>query len=164
LNTPVLYTSSFTPQTPCIKVFQPFSMRNGANIFENHRGAAAMFWAVEADDEKILRLNRPTIAVEGNLVRTGPFSVKVNAWPVTITVTGGTDPAGGAADKLYFTTDGSPPWPGKPATVNPKFAGIQTSAQVYQNPVVLNGPCMFRVRAMKAGYVDSDTQALNLTN
>lgn len=161
LNTPVLLANSFTPQSPCINIFQPFTMKNGQNIFENHRGAAARFWATEADDENIQRLNRPSIAVEGSIQQTGPYTIKVNAFPVTLLISGGTAPDGSAADALYWTTDGSPPWPGKPASG--KTPAITTSATKYDgNPISIAAPALFRIRAMKAGCVDSDTAAVNL--
>ena len=160
LNTPVLLTNSFMPQNPCISIFQPFSMKNGSNIFENHRGAAARFWAVEADDEFIQRLNRPSIAIEGDIVQLSSGRIYIASGQPMVTLT-----APGEADAIYYTMDGSPPWPGKAASADGKFKAIPSSATVYDgNAFPITAPCMLRVRSIKAGYVDSDTAAVNFTN
>lgn len=94
------------------------------------------FTAREADDEIQFRVNRPQITVSGA------------DYPFTVTVAGDSN-----TSTLWWTIDNSHPRLGNP------------SAKLYTQPVVIAGPCLFRVRAFgpddNENIFGSDTAAQN---
>ena len=92
------------------------------------------FYAREADYACLQRLPRPAITVAGQ------------PYPVTVTV------AAYGAESIYYTMDGSHPYP-----LNP-------TAQQYNAPVQVQVASLFRARAFAptAGKIASDTAAINV--
>ena len=124
LYTPVALTQSLVPATPVISEFTD-------NANKNLRIGQVEFFAHEADDAPMQRLNRPQIAVAGS------------AYPFTVTVTQA------SAAAIYYTLDGSHPWAGNAAAV------------LYAGPVTVNQACLFRARAFGTSdaQLGSDTAA-----
>ena len=124
LYTPVGLTQSLVPATPVISEFTD-------NTNKNLRVGQVEFFAHEADDAPMQRLNRPQIVVAGS------------AYPFTITVTQA------QASAIYYTLDGSHPWEGNAAAV------------LYAGPVTVTQACLFRARAFgnSDAQLGSDTAA-----
>ena len=128
LYTPVGFTQSLVPHNPVISEFT--DDKNKAL-----RVGRVEFYAREADEVPLRRLNRPQLVVAGA------------GFPCTITVT---QPD---ADSIYFTTDGSHPHAGN------------KSAKLYTDPVEITEPGLFRARAFgptgDLNIIASDTAAHN---
>jgi hypothetical protein len=137
LYTPVGLTQNFVPASPVIHEFTP-------DKDETLRVGQLEFTAVEADFKPFLRVNRPQITVSGAIVPTASNNYQLTG-PVTVTVTSPDADAG----QIYFTTDGSHPYQGNAA------------AQVYNGPVAITAPCLFRVRSFAKNKTGSDTAAVN---
>jgi len=142
LYTPVGLTQSLVPGKPVLTEFTD-------NINKSLRVGMVEFTAVEADFKPFLRLNRPAITVTGGATQsqngTNDYQLTGNA---TVSVAFPALPNGVAAT-IYYTTDGSHPYPGNP------------DATQYNSPVNIIGPGLFRVRAFAPGYAGSDTAAVN---
>ena len=68
------------------------------------------------------------------------------------------------SDEVWWTVDGSNPWPGLPASADGRFSGIQTSAMKWDgNAVPVAGPCFFRARGFAAGKIGSKTSSIYFT-
>jgi hypothetical protein len=137
LYTPVGLTQNLVPARPVISEFTD-------NTQKNVRVGRVEFNAMEADFRPFLRVSRPQIAVAGVGTAASPNSYQVTG-PAVVTVTAPDADAG----QVYFTTDGSHPYQGNAA------------ATVYNSPVTINQPCLFRVRAFACGKAGSDTAAVN---
>ena len=128
LYTPVGLTSNLIPGRPTISQFTP-------DRDEDLRVGEVVFTAMEADFNIMQRLGRPQLTQAGA------------GYPYTVTVTQS------AASAIYYTVDGSHPWPNNP------------TASLYSGPVTVNQACLFRARAFGSGdsQLASDTAALNFT-
>jgi hypothetical protein len=135
LYTPVGLTQNFLPASPVIHEFTP-------DKDDNLRVGQVEFTAVEADFKPFNRLNRPQIAVTGLATATAQ-----NSYQLTGTATATVTAPG--ADTIYYTTDGSHPWPGN------------AQATPYSGPVAITTACLFRARAFARNTPGSDTAAIN---
>lgn len=136
LYTPVGLTQNFVPASPVIHEFT-------SDKDDNLRVGQLEFTAVEADFKPFLRVNRPQIGVTG-AAPTASNSYQLQG-TANVTVTSPDADAG----QIYYTTDGSHPYQGN------------ATAQVYNGPVAVTAPCLFRVRAFAKGKTGSDTAAVN---
>jgi hypothetical protein len=139
LYTPVGLTQNLIPATPVIYEFTP-------DRDENLRVGQLKFTALEADFRPFLRVNRPQIAVAGPV----PSPGAPNSYQLTVPATMSVSAPDADPGAIYYTTDGSHPYQGNP------------TAQVYNGPVTITQPCLFRVRAFAHGKAGSDTAAANL--
>ncbi|MGA2243814.1 MAG: chitobiase/beta-hexosaminidase C-terminal domain-containing protein [Verrucomicrobiota bacterium] len=136
LYTPVGLTQSLVPAEP---VLHEFTRDDDANL----RVGQLKFHAAEADFRPFQRVSRPGIIVTGAPV-SSPGSYQLTG-PATVAVTApDADPG-----QIYYTTDNSHPYQGQP------------TAQVYNGPVTITAPCLFRVRAFAHNKAGSDTAAAN---
>lgn len=140
LYTPVGLTQNLVPSRPVISEFTD-------NVQKQLRVGMVEFTAIEADFRPFHRVGRPQISVTG-VVAASLGSAANNyqlAGPAVVTVSApGADPG-----QVYYTTDGSHPYQGNAA------------ALVYNLPVAITQPCLFRVRAFAHGKAGSDTAAAN---
>jgi hypothetical protein len=146
LYTPVGLTQSLVPANPVIYEFTP-------DRDNNLRVGQLKFHASEADFRPFIRVSRPQILCSGALASAAnPNSYQLALSQVeglaagaTVTVTApDADPG-----QIYYTTDNSHPYQGNAA------------AQVYNGPVTITQPCLFRVRAFGRNKTGSDTAAAN---
>ena len=136
LYTPVGLTQNLVSRNPVISEFTD-------NADSSRRVGHIEFTAREADFTPLVRLNRPQIAVTGDVTQINDLNFQINSGAALVTVTQA------AADAIYFTTDGSHPWQGN------------TTAQLYTGPVPVTCAGLFRARAFAADKVGSDTAAVN---
>lgn len=136
LYTPVGLTQNLVPARPVISEFTDDSNKN-------LRVGMVEFTAMEADFKPFRRLNRPQIAVAGLVANANDPNAYQFTGTATVTVTQA------SADTIYYTTDGSHPYQGN------------ATANVYNGPVAITGPCLFRARAFAREMVASDTAAAN---
>lgn len=135
LYTPVGLTQNLVPASPVISEFTDDTQKN-------LRVGMVEFTAIEADFKPFNRLNRPQIAVTGSAVAAAPNSYQLTGIAsATVTAPG--------ADTIYYTTDGSHPWPGN------------AQATPYSGPVAITTECLFRARAFARNTPGSDTAAVN---
>jgi hypothetical protein len=140
LYTPVGLTQNFVPASPVIHEFTP-------DKDEHLRVGQLEFTAIEADFQPFTRVNRPQISVLGVPPSGGSGNSYQLIGQATVIVTApDADP-----NQIYYTTDNSHPWEGNP------------TAQVYNGPVQISAPCLFRCRAFapSAHKIGSDTAAAN---
>ena len=137
LYTPVGLTQNLVPAKPVISEFTD-------DTNKNLRCGNVEFTAIEADFTIFQRLQRPLIAVTGDVLALpqGNNYQILSGQPVaTVTAPG--------ADTIYYTTDGSHPFDGN------------AKATPYGGPVTITAPGLFRARAFAAGKSGSDTAAAN---
>jgi hypothetical protein len=142
LYTPVGLTQSLVAATPAISEFTDDKRKN-------IRNGRVEFTATEADFFPFNRLQRPQIVVAGSVLSPAANAYQLLGGNVTATV----NAPGGST--IYFTTDGTHPWEGNP------------DAQIYDGPVPIAGPGLFRARAFPAdnsNAIASDTAAASFFN
>ncbi len=136
-------TTDLVPDKPAIQIF---SKHDDDNI----RVARLFFHTYESDPIAFQDLAAPYLTPDHALGQPFPYYVTMAAAPGAV---------------IYYTLDGSLPWPGQPANDATNFRGIFTSAQVYAGPVQVNGPCLLRARAMDPTGVNlgSKVSSINFT-
>ena len=71
-----------------------------------------------------------------------------------------------AGSAVYYTIDGTNPWPGLASNAANNFEGIETSALPWTGGVIqITGPCFFRARAFNvaAGFIGSKCSSIYFT-
>ncbi|HEV2692098.1 MAG TPA: FN3 associated domain-containing protein [Verrucomicrobiae bacterium] len=138
LYTPVGLTQSLVPATPTISEFTDDKNKS-------LRIGRVEFYAIEADDAPMRRLDRPQIVIAGPANKISDIRYQLAGNGVTVTIN---QPQ---ATKIFYTTDGTHPYEGN------------HTAKLYAGPVPIAEPCLFRCRAFGNGdcQLASDTAAKN---
>lgn len=143
---PANLTTDWIPETDVVQFFMAAMEHDPDNIL---RGARVSFHTFESDTAQFQQCSSPYLTTDHPLGGAYPYNVIIQA---------------DAGATVYYTTDGSNPWPGIPAGADGKFPGIATSAVKWDgNPVPVTGACLFRARAFNpaAGWLGSSCSSIS---